>query len=66
MYATYDEGLVRDIRNNNAYWDSFEGPVEEAATKLNDNYLKFNQQENGVKSYGMMVDLILAYFAAGN
>ena len=66
LYATYDEGLVRDIRNNNAYWDSFEGPVEEAATKLNDNYLKFNQQENGVKSYGMMVDLILAYFAAGN
>lgn len=66
LYATYNEGVVRDIRSNNAYWDSFEGPVEEAATTLNDNYLKFNQQEDGVKSYGMMVDLILAYFAAGN
>lgn len=66
LYAAYNEGVVRDIRSNNAYWDSFEGPVEEAATTLNDNYLKFNQQEDGVKSYGMMVDLILAYFAAGN
>ena len=58
--------MVRDLAHYNAYWDSFEGPVEEAATTLNDNYLKFNQQESGVKSYGMMVDLILAYFAAGN
>ncbi len=66
LYATYGEGIVRDLRNYNAYWDAFEGPVEEAATTLNDNYLKFNQQEDGVKSYGMMVDLILAYYAAGN
>ena len=66
LYATYTDAMVRDLANYNAYWDSFEGPVEEAATTLNDNYLKFNQQESGVKSYGMMVDLILAYFAEGN
>ncbi len=66
LYATYSDAMVRDLAHYNAYWDSFEGPVEEAATTLNDNYLKFNQQESGVKSYGMMVDLILAYFAAGN
>ena len=66
LYATYTDAMVRDLANYNAYWDAFEGPVEEAATTLNDNYLKFNQQESGVKSYGMMVDLILAYFAEGN
>ena len=25
-----------------------------------------NKQENGVKSYGMMVDLLLAYYAKGS
>lgn len=65
LYETYTDGMRRDLKDHNAYWKSFEGPVEEAATNLNDNYLKFNQQEHGVKSYGMMVDLILAYFAAG-
>lgn len=65
LYDTYTDGMRRDLKDHNAYWKSFEGPVEEAATNLNDNYLKFNQQEHGVKSYGMMVDLILAYFAAG-
>ena len=36
--------------------------VEEAFDSINDSYLKFNLQENGVKSYGMMVDLMLAYY----
>ena len=59
----YSEGMLRDLRDYNAYWDSFEGPVEEAVDTVNDTYLKFNKQENGVKSYGMMVDLLLAYYA---
>ncbi len=59
----YSDGMLRDLRDYNAYWDSFEGPVEEAVDTVNDTYLKFNKQENGVKSYGMMVDLLLAYYA---
>ena len=62
----YSEGMLRDLRDYNAYWDSFEGPIEEAVDNMNDNYLKFNKQENGVKSYGMMVDLLLAYYAKGS
>ena len=62
----YSEGMLRDLRDYNAYWDSFEGPMEEAVDNMNDNYLKFNKQENGVKSYGMMVDLLLAYYAKGS
>ncbi len=61
--ATYTEGMLRDLVDYNKYWASFEGPVEETVTRVNDNYLKFNAQEEGVKSYGMMVDLLLAYAA---
>jgi hypothetical protein len=53
--------MKRDLADYNTYWDAYEGPVEETVTQVNDNYLKFNNQENGVKSYGMMVDLLLAY-----
>lgn len=60
----YSEGMLRDIRDYNAYWDGFEGPVEEAMDNVNDTYLKFNKQESGVKSYGLMVDLLLAYYAS--
>ena len=63
LVSSYSEGMRRDINAYNVYWKSFEGPVEEFTDDLNDSYLKFNDQENGVKSYGMMVDLLLAYYS---
>lgn len=59
----YSDAMIRDLSAYNAYWDAYEGEVQEAVDTLNDNYLKFNQQQDGVKSYGMMVDLMLAYYA---
>ncbi len=63
--AHYSDGMQRDLVQYSEYWASFEGPVEDKVTEINDNYLKFNQQDSGVKSYGMMVDLLLAYYAEG-
>ncbi len=62
LYQTYSAGIQRDLLDYDAYWTAFEGPVEETMTKVNDGYLKYNQQESGVRSYGEMVDLLLAYF----
>ena len=63
LQERYSDAMIRDLIAYNAYWDAYEGEVREAAESLNDNYLKFNQQQDGVKSYGMMVDLLLAYYA---
>lgn len=63
LYATYSQGMLRDLADYDAYWDSYEGPVEEAVNDVNDGYLKYNGQEEGVKSYGEMVDLLLAWNA---
>lgn len=63
LYATYSQGMLRDLADYDAYWDSYEGPVEEAVNDVNDGYLKYNGQEEGVKSYGEMVDLLLAWYA---
>lgn len=52
---------VKDLADNNLFWDQFEGKVAEAANKVNDTYLKINDQADGVKSYGRVVDLMLAY-----
>lgn len=57
---TYCEGLKHDLWNHEAYWDQFKGPVAEASTTVNNNYLKSNKQADGVNSYGRMVDLLLA------
>ncbi|MDO4567948.1 MAG: DUF3810 domain-containing protein [Clostridia bacterium] len=62
VYAQYSDGLKKDLANYNEYWKQFDGSVEEAFNDLNDNYLQFHNQESGVKSYGEMVDLLLAYY----
>lgn len=52
---------VHDLMAHNAYWNSYEGTVAEVADKVNDTYLRVNAQADGTKSYGRMVDLLLAW-----
>lgn len=59
----FNEGMNADLRYKLNYWSQFDGTViSTASTKMNDTYLKANNQKDGVKSYGRMVDLLLAGF----
>lgn len=58
--AQLSDGVKRDLNANNTYWKQFEGPVAEISNKVNDSYLKANSQDDGIKSYGRMIDLLLA------
>ncbi len=58
----YSPGVLRDLRNEILYWEQYEGPVEEISNKVNDAYLKANKQQEGVHSYGRMVDLLIASY----
>ena len=60
IYAELCEGTQRDLAANSAYWKQFEGPVAEISSSVNNAYLQANGQEEGVRSYGRMVDLLLA------
>ena len=54
--------VLADIRLNNAYWDQWESPVEAVSEKVYDSILKGYGQENGMQSYGTVVDLLVAYY----
>ena len=66
--AHISESVSKDLIANNEYWDQFEKPmvgettVGEIADKVNDAYLKANDQQDGTKSYGRVVDLLLAEY----
>ena len=60
VYADYSDGIKRDFDAYSNYWKKFEGPIAEVSNRVNDTYLKLNNQTDGVKSYGRMVDLLLA------
>lgn len=59
----YNEGMLVDLRDEYYYWQQFEDTViSTISNNMNDTYLKANNQSDGVKSYGRMVDLLLAHY----
>ena len=60
IFSSLDEGVRKDFAYHSEYWKQFTGPAAKVSNSVNDHYLKANQQEDGVKSYGKMVDLLLA------
>jgi hypothetical protein len=46
-----------------AFWQDYADLAAEFSRQANNIYLKANNQPEGVKSYGRMVDLLLAYYA---
>jgi len=62
LSAKISDGVKRDMNHEYDYWKVREGKAEEVATTLNDNYLKANNQTQGIKSYDGVVKLLLAEY----
>lgn len=62
IWEGMSERLKQDCRNANTHYDRYEGEVQEAAQKVNDTYLKAFQEESGVRSYGEVADLLIAWY----
>ena len=58
------ETVVADLRADNAYWSQFRGTVSQLSDKVYDGFLKSNGDADGAKSYGVVTDLLVAYFGA--
>ncbi len=54
------EGVLRDLNAISKYWQKYESPVQDFSSSVNDTYLKANMQDDGVRSYGRVVDLLIA------
>lgn len=59
--ALYSEGMLSDLQKDAVYWAQFQNTtISAVSSTVNDAYLKVNNQSDGVRSYGRMVDLLLA------
>ncbi len=61
-YALLDERVQRQLYLNALFWQQYETPVAVVSEAINDTYLKINNQSDGTKSYGRMVDLVIAEY----
>ena len=62
---TYGARLVLfDRYNTMLHYQAYEGPAKEVGVAANDAYLKTFSEESGVKSYGEVVDYLIAWYLA--
>ncbi|MEW6622118.1 MAG: DUF3810 domain-containing protein [Bacillota bacterium] len=57
----YSDGVRRDLHHVNEFSRKHDSIISEISDRINNAYLKANAQRDGVKSYGRMVDLLIAY-----
>lgn len=62
IYNKLDPEVIKERQAKDAWWKQYEGPVKEISNKATDVYLKANNQTDGMKSYGRVVDLLLEDF----
>ena len=60
LYKTISPEVKSDIALSKKYWDNFESPIQIFNNWFYDLFLKANQQEAGIKSYGQMVELLIS------
>ncbi|MDR3085481.1 MAG: DUF3810 domain-containing protein, partial [Christensenellaceae bacterium] len=65
LRAGLSSGVNADLAAYSKNWAPFEGKAAEIHERVNDAYLRANGQSEGVRSYGRMVDLLLALRRAG-
>jgi hypothetical protein len=54
-------GVIKNINESQEFWQSYQNIAEPFFKLFYDNYLKANQQQDGMKSYSKMVNLLVAY-----
>ena len=62
VYSRLDKRVKGDLKSYSAFFDKYRDSVASEVTgNINNSYLQANGQKDGVKSYGMIVDLTCAF-----
>ena len=63
VYFSLPETVRADLSDNNAYWRQFrDSTVKKASNRVYDSFLKGYGEEDGLQSYGTVVDMLVAYY----
>ncbi|GAB4160639.1 MAG: DUF3810 domain-containing protein [Winogradskyella sp.] len=62
ILPTVNKGILKNYEEVQNFWKSYENPLEPVFEKTFDNFLKANNQADGMKSYSYVVALLVNYF----
>ena len=61
LYSSLNRGVQKNYEELNKFWQAYENPFEPVFKSIFNTFLKANNQEEGIKSYGLIVTLLVTY-----
>lgn len=62
LLPTIHPGILKNYEDSEKFWEQYETFIETGFKIFYDNFLKFNQQKDGLESYSKFVDLLVNYY----
>ena len=60
--STINIGILKDMKNNQEFWESYQNWSEKYFKSFYDLFLKANKQKSGIREYNKMVALLINYY----
>lgn len=62
LQKTVNPGILKNYRESEVFWEQYETFIESGFQIFYDNFLKFNQQKDGLEGYSKFVNLMVNYY----
>ena len=59
---TINPGIIKNFRETELFWNQYDTFIDKGFHVFYDQYLKANQQQDGLESYSKFVDLLINYY----
>ena len=64
LVKTINKGIIKNYRETNKFWQSYQNPLEPVFKVSYNSFLKANHQAKGIDSYDYVVALLVNYYKA--
>jgi len=61
-----NKGIIKNIKDSREHWSQFRNPLEPIFKIIFNQFLKANKQTEGIKSYNLMIGLLINYEKQNN
>lgn len=61
-FETINPGILKNFQESEDFWNYYSGKTDQFFSVFYDNFLKANQQEDGLEGYSKFVDLLIGYY----
>ena len=62
LLKTIHPGILKNYKESEDFWKQYETPIEKGFHFFYDNFLKLNQQKDGMEGYSKFVNLMVNYY----